>query len=231
MTCFVPGDFASLARSNAAAEVDMRVLAFALLTALGLSWLVQSDAAFARFAGAGAHGAGVLSFSRGLAHFHRPGHAAEFRMRHSSRFEPFLRRHAPLGRAADGMWLWPLSFGVDALSVPTTDNGDGPAEAARFYVDRPSCRLQREYQVVPSENGGETRIGITRCVIPLGYRDLVVKGQSIDRPTNSEAVGDVTSSIRRTVGDTGSDVSGCRIESRSVPAEGGGERTITVRRC
>ncbi len=212
----------------------MRFLAPGLLAALSLVLFVQSDEAIARFAG-GAHAAGAFSWGpvrgpRTMA-FQRIGRPAGHRIAHVFKFDPLLHRHAPfrLTKVRDGMWLWPFSFSLDALPAPTAEGGDNVSTGAEpLHYERPSCRLQRESLTVPSESGGETKIGITRCVIP--YRALLAARQSTDQSTDREG-DDVSSSIARTAGDPDPHGSGCRIESKVVPAEGGGERTITVRRC
>lgn len=215
----------------------MRLLALGLLTALSLTWFLQSDEAFARFAGVGARGAGASSWgparSSKSAAFHRIGRSTGHRVEHVFRFDPLLHRHRPfrLTKVRDGMWLWPFSFGLDALPAPSSEGSDNLSAGGAIeslHYEQPSCRLQRESQLVPSENGGETKIGITRCVIP--YRALLATRQLTDRSTDGEG-DDVSSSIGRTAGEADPRVPGCRIESRVVPAEGGGERTVTIRRC
>jgi hypothetical protein len=106
-------------------------------------------------------------------------------------------------------------------------------------IDRPACRPQREIRSVPSEDGGRRDIAITRCVRP----DV----SSLARPAGWEsgsyaAAGDrpdddgfeITSATtvpQRLREPALVNAGGCRIEARTVPAEGGGERKITITRC
>ena len=69
------------------------------------------------------------------------------------------------------------------------DNGvtsSGPPPAA--IVLRPSCRLQPERYVVPSESGGERSVKVIRCLPAAGF----------------PATGSANTSVRAVTGDDGS---------------------------
>ena len=116
--------------------------------------LVTANGAFARSGGIG--GAHAMPFGHGL-HCCAPNHGAWSR------------------RPAHQFWYSPLLVGDDLSygnydgGVATYDVNDAgvnflgaPIPSAR--ISRPSCRLETQTYVVPSELGGERQIAVTRCV-------------------------------------------------------------------
>jgi hypothetical protein len=211
--------------------------AIAIVTA---AMLLPSDSVVARSGGGGGGHAGGFGSS----------HAAvpQFGAR---RFFPAARAglhfhnraaHRRLFRFAQpgGGWLYGTyddTFGLtDGYGVETTSPAVEPAFLPPA-IYRPACRLQREIRAVPSESGGMRNITITRCVHP----DV----SSLARPAGSdigpyaaegnrpdEEAFDITSTSTAGLRAPGvARVGGCRSETRTVPAEGGGRHEVTITRC
>jgi hypothetical protein len=146
------------------------------------------------------------------------------------------------------LWL-PLPYG--GLLYGSYDDmfgGGAGAEATNPSVEpnflqsaiyRPACRLQTQIRAVPSENGGRREIAITRCVHP-GISSLARPGGEGSGPYAADAnraddeAFDITSATAVAAGWRGPNgvrAGGCRSETRSVPAEDGGSRDVTITRC
>jgi hypothetical protein len=196
----------------------MRSLALGLFIASGLGLALQSDAASAGGVGVHASTSWKPVHGKMLGPVHRHGHVDAHRAK--QHFD-FAHQHRRFDDARMRDAFWPFGFGVEAADLPAV-GVSGPASLVR--VEQPSCRLQHQDQVVVSESGGEAKIGVTRCVVPL--RELIASRQSRLRTLESDA--DEVGSIGQ--GDS-AQASQCGIETLVVPSEDGGQRTVTIRRC
>jgi len=188
---------------------------------LVIAFLVAPDGARARAGGFGAHGFSAHGrFGGGV---HR--HASTLRHRALHRLQ--ARRHAR------GPYLWPFGYGhVDpAYGVSDDDIAAGNIDPRllALTLNRPSCRLQTQSVMVASGFGGERRIAITRCLLPIGMPRL--PNAPTLRAFASEDEPEVTGSLAAATGEAPADGRACRIETRSVPAEDGGRRTVAIHRC
>jgi hypothetical protein len=115
----------------------------------------------------------------------------------------------------------------------------GPSAAPDFLqasIYRPACRLQTQIRAVPSESGGMREVAITRCVRPDvsslarptggDGSPYVAEGSKDEKAFDVTSVGTVAAGLRAPNG-----AGGCRSERHSVPAEGGGNREVTITRC
>jgi len=135
-----------------------------------------------------------------------------------------------------GGWLYGTYDDTLGLTDPYGVETTSPAAEPNFpqsAIYRPACRLQTQIRTVPSESGGMREVAITRCVRPdvsSLARDGSPYAAAGNRP--DDAAFDITSST--TLGlraPNGAGVGGCRSERRSVPAESGGSREVTITRC
>ena len=109
-----------------------------------------------------------FGWSRFSAH---PFRARNFALRRDLR----LRRFWFPGVWPDGCLLDGSCYEVPGGAEPY-DNGvtsSGPPPAA--IVLRPSCRLQPETYVVPSESGGERKVKVIRCLPGAGSGNMSVR--------------------------------------------------------
>jgi hypothetical protein len=156
-----------------------------------------------------------------------------------TRSHPFaLRPHAgramPWRRAYPYPWVGSVYCSVDGacddpatppFGLPSDEAVAAPLRAAPSL--RPDCRMETQTRVVAAEAGGERTISIRRCV-PAVAEPSRSEGRLIDRePGFDMAVSDLA------VAGVGMPAKSreCRTQSWSVHAEGGGERTVTIRRC
>jgi hypothetical protein len=179
----------------------------AAVAAASAAVLIAPDGASARFGGGGGG--------------HRFGAHPAFRPFHAqARFPSFRRRFAPLWYPPYGDLLGDGYGGYDVGAV--VPGYGGPVTILR--VDRPPCRVQFETRTVPAEAGGSRSVSVTRCA-PATTGQAGPYGAVAQR---SDDAGLTTGSI---ADDMRSDAPGCRADTRTVPAEGGGERKITITRC
>lgn len=205
--------------------------------------LLAPDSACARGGGRGggrpaAHAfhpsGGFPAFKR----FHRSNDlAARYRRFHRFRYPYWWPNggllygayYDPLGAAPP---YDPLSDGVD-LAPPWPVSRDVP-----FVIYRPSCRLQTQTRVVPSEAGGERQITITRCMSGLNPSTLGLDNASYRRlagpvgvPTELSDDGEGAASTDQAIETDGITRRSCQEQTRLVPSHDGGDRTIIIRRC
>jgi hypothetical protein len=221
------------------------------LTVATAAMLLSSESAGARSGGAGGGHAGAFGSSRPSVpsgthrFFPTPGAGIHFRSGHVAGD----RRHAGHRRFSRTPFWLPLPdggllygsygdmFGGGAGAEATIPSVEPSILQAAIY--RPACRLQTQIRAVPSENGGRREITITRCIHP-GVSSLAGPGGEGSGPYAADAnrpddeAFDITSATAVAAGLRGPNVvrvGGCRSETRSVPAEGGGSRDVTITRC
>jgi len=173
------------------------------VAAVSAAVLVAPDGAFAR-GGGGGHGFGAHAF--------RSFHA-------QVRF-PFSRRSfAP-------QWYPPSGdFGYGGYDTSAVVPGDGgPVTILRTVIEQPPCQVQFETRTVPSEAGGSRTVSVTKCAVRAADQAGPFNAVA-QRPDDTELT---TGSI---AADRRGDAPGCRADTRTVPAEGGGERKVTITRC
>jgi hypothetical protein len=218
--------------------------AIAIVTA---AMLLPSDSVVARSGGGGGGHAGGFGSSHsavsqfGARRFFPSSRAGFFHNRHVAGLRVahrrFFRSALPGGGWSYGSY--DDTFGLtDAYGVETTSPSVEP-DFLPPAIYRPACRLQTQIRAVPSEGGGMRNITITRCIHP----DV----SSLARPAGSnsgpyaaegnrpdEEAFDITSASAGTEGLRAPGVArvgGCRSETRTVPAEGGGNHEVTITRC
>lgn len=211
---------------------------FAAIGALAAALVLVSDDALARSGGVGAGAFAAHGFSGFGAKSFR--HAPVLRRGGSFRhLNAFARR--PLWRF--GLYQWPWIFPSDAFYGADGLPGDDPSAADTglspmpLALYRPSCRLQTQSVVVATADGGERRIAITRCLVPLGLaaqgsdegRLRAIAGEAETGGTGSPLAAAVSGEAPADSGRL--DGRTCRVQTVIVASEDGGERTITVHRC
>lgn len=228
------------------------------IAAITVAGFVASDHAGARSGGAGGGRMGAGGFSRsgvpqsGARRFFSSG--AGF----NSFNRRFARAHAlsanrrffrlPFRLALpDGGLLYGTYDDMFGLTGPyepygTVTEGANPSgePILQAAIYRPPCRMQIQTRAVPSQDGGSREIRITRCVRPalptLARPDWDGGSHVADRNGPDLATSDFTASTVSAVmaGLREADfvrAGGCRSETRTVPAEGGGEHHVTITRC
>jgi hypothetical protein len=214
--------------------------------------LLSSDSAGARSGGAGGGHAGAFGLSRPSVppsgthrFFPSPGAGIHFHNRHvagermRSEHRRFFRSPYWLTLPYGGLLYGSYDDMFGGGAGMETTNPSVEPNFLQSAIYRPACRLQTQIRTVPSENGGRREIAITRCIHP-GVSSLArPAGEDSDphaadgnRP-DAEAF-DITSATTVAAGLRESNVvrvGGCRSETRSVPAEGGGSRDVTITRC
>ncbi len=231
--------------------------AIAAVTAtVAVAVLFAYGSASARSGGAGGGHPGAFGFSGPhVPHFGVRGtfrsSGARFLNRHAVRDRAPAARHGffrlPFELALPyGGLLYGSYDDMSGLTVPYGPYGAGmdvnssvDLAVLQAAIYRPACRLQTQTRGVPLWDGGTREITITRCVHPAvpplarpsGWDSglYAAAGNRTD-----DAAFDITSpttvAARPREPDSVS-AGGCRIEARSVPAEGGGDRKITITRC
>jgi len=218
--------------------------AIAIVTA---AMLLPSDGVVARSGGGGGGHAGGFGSSHpavpqfGARRFFPSSRAGlNFHNRHVAGIRAAHRRLFRFAQPGGG-WSYGTyddTFGLtDAYGVETTS----PAVEPDFLppaIYRPACWLRREIRAVPSESGGIRHITITRCVRPdvsmlarpagSNSGPYAAEGnrpdeEAFDITSASTVAGLRTPNVAR--------VGGCRSETRTVPAEGGGRHEVTITRC
>lgn len=182
-----------------------RVLVAAVAAASAVV-LVAPDGASARFGGGGG-GHGFAAHAVGFFHAH-------------ARLPLFRRRFAPPWYPPYGDMLGDGYGGYDVGSVVPGDGG--PVTIVRTVIEQPPCRVQFETRTVPAEAGGTRSVSITKCAVRAGqtgpYNAVAQPADDAELTTGS-------------IADKRADAPGCRADTRTVPAEGGGERKVTITRC
>jgi hypothetical protein len=222
------------------------VAAIAVVTA---AVLLPSDSAGARSGGVGGGHAGGSGFSRpnvsqfgARRFFPSLGAGFNFRNRHIAG-ERALSAHRRFFQFAlpDGGWLYGTyddMFGLTGAGIETANPSVEPANL-QAAIYRPACRSQTQIRSVPSENGGRRDIAITRCVRPdvsslarpAGWDSGPYAAADDRRDGDAFEVTSASGAPRKSREPDFVSAGGCRIEARTVPAEGGGERKITITRC
>lgn len=169
----------------------------------------------------------------------RPSHfsAGRFLARH-----PVTWRHRTFGRVSSAAWpyggLWWGGYGgfYDAPAEFFGPAADAriAAAIARLALVRPSCQLQTQTREVASEGGGTRTITVTRCVAPSGFPEFEASRNAAEAADDLESVtGSIPAEIAAPTANAARAPAArtCRVETRVVPSEAGGSRTITVRRC
>jgi hypothetical protein len=209
--------------------------------------LAVPDSAGARGGGRGTVG-GFRPAGQGAARFAaRPFFHHGFVRSGANQFGPpfrrFLRFPHPLALPDGGLLYGAYDDGIGGAGpyAAAVDNGGlafPPAQGnIQFEIYRPSCRLQMQTTVVPSEAGGERKIAITRCVSEWPPATRMDNGSL--RQSGAMDEHDRRSPVSMAAGvptertDESDLIKGasCQIASQHVRAQDGGERTITIRRC
>jgi hypothetical protein len=140
-------------------------------------------------------------------------------------------------------WAWPYG-GLWYGGYGAYYDGFAPAEfydpgeaglaatiAQQLALTRPSCRLITQTREVPSEAGGLRRVTITRCL--SGFSDFEAVRNAADADDDASITGSVPAATAGPAENAAHapDARACRTETRIVPSEAGGDRTVTVRRC
>jgi hypothetical protein len=209
--------------------------------------LLSSDSAGARSGGAGGGHGGAFGSSRPVVppsgthrFFPSPGAGIRFHDRHmaGARMRGDDRRFfrspywptLPYGGLLYGSYddTFGGGAGVDTANPSVEPN------FLRSAIYRPACRLQTQIRAVPSEDGGRREIAITRCIRPdvsslAGSRDSGPYAAEGNRP-DDEAL-DITSAVAAGLREPNVRIGGCRSETKTVPAEDGGSRDVTITRC
>jgi hypothetical protein len=208
--------------------------------------LLPSDSVVARSGGAGGGHVGAFRSSHpavpqfGSRRVFPAARAGfNFHNRHVAGIRAAHRRLFRLAQPGGG-WLYGTyddTFGLtDADGVETTSPSVEPDFPPRA-IYRPACRLQTQIRAVPSESGGMRDIAITRCVHPDVSSLARPAGSDSgpyagDRNRPDEEAFDITSASTAAAGlRAPNGAGGCRSERHSVPAEGGGNREVTITRC
>jgi hypothetical protein len=169
--------------------------------------VVAPDGAFARFGGGGGgHGFGAH-------HAVGPFHAR-------ARLPLLRRRFAPLWYPPYDDWS---GYGGFDTATVVPGNG-GPVTILRTMIEQPPCQVQFETRTVPAEAGGTRSIAVTKCALrPTGQAGAynAVAERADDPKLATGGLGE----------DKPIDAQGCRADIRTMPAEGGGERKVTITRC
>jgi hypothetical protein len=183
--------------------------------------LLAAYGAQARVGGFGGHGFAAHGH---VGHGIRP-HA--FALRHRALHRLHARRHER------GLDLWPWGYGsfdpVYGVSDDDIAARNIDPRLLALMLNRPSCRLQTQSLTVATDFGSERRVAITRCLLPIGMPALP-SGPTL-KVFASEGEPEVTGSLAAAAEGPPADGRVCRIETRNVPAEDGGRRTITIHRC
>lgn len=167
--------------------------------------LVAPDGASARFGGGGG-GHGFAAHGFGSFHTH-------------ARLPFFRRRFAPPWYPPSGDMLGDGYGGYDTGGAVPGDGG--PVTIMRTVIEQPPCRVQFETRTVPAEGGGSRTVSVTKCAPRAAAGPYNAVGERAD---GAELTTGSIAEDRR-------DGSGCRADTRTVPAEGGGERKVTITRC
>ena len=198
--------------------------AIAMLAAL---LVCAPDGARAR-GGFGGHGFSVHGFSGAHAW---PRHRAVTRHARFNRFDAFDHRHRRWLGFANWPWLSPAYVGGDDDVAPY---GVAPG-LPPFALYRPACRLETQTLTIARDGGGTREVTITRCLLPLG--PVAAPDDARQQSLASAGGGDAANDRLAGLADGASAQAGpadsraCRVETRIVAAEGGGERTIRIHRC
>jgi hypothetical protein len=228
----------------------------AAIAAVTVAGFVASDHAGARSGGGGGGHAGAGGFNRsgvaqfgarrffssgaGFNSFHRRFAAA----RALSANRRFFRSPFTLALPDGGLLYGTYDdmFGFTGSYAPygagmEAANPSGEPTFLQAAIYRPPCRMQTQTRAVPSQDGGSRDVTITRCVRPaippLARPDWDSGSYVADRNRPDVETSDFTASTVMAGLREPNFVraGGCRSETRTVPAEGGGERHVTITRC